>query len=373
MVVHGKWHDQGSAAHCDATLHFVHDYFTISTATGMSFSGLAEDLEVSDRLGNVERRLTLANGSIFTTKDNDAIDQLFKSRKRASDFVHILESRVSIAILALFATIFACYGAFKWGIPWASSKIADALPQTTNELISEHTLSFLDKYVLDETRLEAEKTEQIRNHFDTVLVPLDTENNDKNYTLHFRDWSVGDESVPNAFALPSGDIILTDRFVELAENQNEIDAVLLHEMGHVIHNHGLKRVVQGTIISVIVMVAFGDAGGMSDLGLGLGSALINSSYSRDDESEADLYAFRLMLHAKIDPKAFSDIMSRMTDDVKREKKSADPNSKEENEDNTQDVLDYLSSHPNTAKRIAKAMQYSECFQQKLITCNIDTD
>ena len=43
---------------------------------------------------------------------------------------------------------------------------------------------------------------------------------------------------------------------------------------------------------------------MGDMGIGLGSALVSSAYSRGHESEADKYAFDKMLKSGIDPKSF---------------------------------------------------------------------
>jgi Zn-dependent protease with chaperone function len=48
-----------------------------------------------------------------------------------------------------------------------------------------------------------------------------------NPKLHFRKMDQ-----PNALALMSGDIIFTDAFIDLAENNEEVLAVFFHEIGH---------------------------------------------------------------------------------------------------------------------------------------------
>jgi predicted Zn-dependent protease len=122
------------------------------------------------------------------------------------------------------------------------------------------------------------------------------------------------------------------------------------------------------------MLATGDNSGVADLGLGLGSLLISSNYSRGHESEADLYAFEKMLVTGIDPQAFSAIMQRMTDYIEEvEPKTEESPTKEnaaENKDET-NVLDYLSSHPNTKQRIERAKKFSECFHQGLVDCEVE--
>ncbi len=371
-MINGKWHAEGSAAQCGATLH-TNDgqVFYIKTEDGATYTEQLESLKISDRLGNVERKITLLDGSLFVTNNNDAIDEMFKQTSSVNGLIHRIESHMGWVAIALVVTALSTFSFFKWGVPWASQKIAHALPQETNNLIAGHTFKFLDKYLFEESELDLERRAQIRKHFNETLVPYGDDGKIK-YTLHFRDWS----GVPNALALPSGDIILTDKFVELSESQDEIDAVLLHEMGHVVHRHSLEMVIEGTFVTVAIMMVIGDTSGLADMGVGLGSLLISSNYSRGHESEADLYAFEKMLLAKIDPVAFSTIMARITShmegtedsifDEKSDEDAIQDNKKKEKAD----PLDYLSSHPSTKKRIEIARQYSECFKKGLTSCNV---
>ena len=114
------------------------------------------------------------------------------------------------------------------------------------------------------------------------------------------------------------------------------------------------------------MAITGDSNGMADMGVGLGSLLATSSFSRDHESEADMYAFKKMLIAKMDPAAFSTIMERMTEYIKKERQS--PLEKNHTKKSQKNIFDYLSSHPKTEQRIEVANHYSDCFKQKLTIC-----
>lgn len=367
-MIQGNWYNKDSAAHSGAVLRLTDRHFTIETDSGLQFSGLIDDLVISDRLGNVERKLTLVDGSVFATRDNDSIDRLCKANKRIGGFAHAFESRISLVVIALVLTLLICFAFFTWGIPWTSTKIAQLLPHKTNELIAQQALDFLDDYIFEESQLDEERIEQITAHFNQQLIPLAGQNSEIKYRLHFRLWQDDEVGIPNAFALPSGDIILTDKFVELSQNQNEIDSVLLHEIGHVVKRHSLQRVVEGTLLTTIVMLATGDSSSLSDMGLGLGSLLASSHYSRGHETEADLFAFRHMLKANIDPQAFSTIMARMTNYMEISEESQPDNA---NSDQNQDhsLLDYLSSHPETAQRLRQATRFSECFNQGLVVCN----
>lgn len=373
------WYPQDSAANSLAAFSIADKLYTVEV-NGDKITGHMQRVSVSDRLANVERKLTLEDGSIFATADNDGVDELFRGHIRSNRFIHTLESHFGFVLVALAITLALTFAFFKWGVPWTSTKIAHSLPHKTNELIANNTLEFLDKFIFDKSKLDSKKIEQITRHFETRIIELEENLGEVDFKLSFRAWSDGDKGIPNALALPSGDIILTDTFVELSQTQDEIDAVLLHEMGHVMHRHSLQMVIKATMVTTVVMMVTGDSNGLADLGLGLGSLLVSSNYSRGHESEADIYAFEHMLKAKIDPQAFSDIMNRMTEymlepnktkEKVKEVNKSNGESKRSNKVNGNSILDYLSSHPSTAERVELAEQYSECFKQSLKLCVID--
>lgn len=373
-MIQGKWHAEGSAASQVARLLSPDNkYYVIELASGEKFEGLLSTLLVGNRLGNIERKITLEDGSVFATKENDKVDSLFKKQLKTNRLIHTLESHMGWVVVALFVTIVTTFAFFKWGVPWTSKQIAHALPEKTNQIIAANTLDFLDKFMFEKSTLNSDKKEKIRQHFHTHIAPLGIENEEIVYKLHFRSWRDGNLSIPNALALPSGDLVLTDKFVELCQSQEEMDSVLLHEMGHVVHRHTLEMVIEGTFISVAVMLMVGDSNGLADMGVGLGSLLVSSSYSRGHESEADRYAFEHMLRAKIDPASFSKIMNRMTlymqeqTEYKNKKRNTEQKEIKESKDS---FLDYLSSHPNTKKRIEIANEFSECYKKGLTTCEV---
>ncbi len=375
-MIQGKWHAQGSAAQQGANLTAHDGFYELEIENGERYQGAVADLHISDRLGNVERKITLDDHSIFATSDNDAIDKALQKPNSISGFIHRLESHMGWVVVGVFVTALFTFSFFKWGVPWASEKIAHALPQKTNELIALNTLKFLDKYLLSESTLSKARQKQIRARFFDSLVPLGSTRNSLKYKLHFRDWS----NIPNAFALPSGDIILTDKFVELSKNQDEMDSVMLHEIGHVERRHSLQTLIESTFITVSIMLIIGDINFVGDMGVGLGSLLVSTAYSRDHETQADEFAFKKMLKAGIDPSSFSNIMNRMTKHVeglsdkpkqKTDKgNTAKPDKKTKTKNDKDSFWDYLSSHPETSKRVHLANQYSACFKQGLTTCQL---
>ena len=57
---------------------------------------------------------------------------------------------------------------------------------------------------------------------------------------------------PNAFALPSGIIMVTDELVRIAEHPEEFESVLAHEAGHMVHRHSLRMLLQGSASTLLM-------------------------------------------------------------------------------------------------------------------------
>ena len=108
-------------------------------------------------------------------------------------------------------------------------------------------------------------------------------------TLHFRN---APDIGANAFALPGGDVVVTDGLVELATSPEQVAAVVAHELGHVAHRHGLRNMVQASILAALVSYWTGDFSSLATAGA---TAVLSAAYSRDFEREADDYGADLVI------------------------------------------------------------------------------
>lgn len=393
-MIKGSWYPVGSSSKHDAKLVVSGVSYHLYVQNMGVQTGKWLHVTISDRLGKTERKLTLADGSVFATLENDAIDKLVKAQSgfKADLWVHNHESKLSSVLVMAVLTIALMFSFIKWGLPWTSHQVAHALPQKTAEVIGKQSFELIDRYFLEPTEINQSKQDEIKQRFVTRLKPLD-EHNEINYRLHFRKMTMGDVSVPNAFALPSGDIILTDKFVQLSQNKDEIDSVLLHEMGHVVHRHSLEMLTQSSLTTMIVMLVLGNPDGTGELVTGLATALVSNHYSREYETEADEFAFKKMLKGNINPQAFVAILSRMEDYANNELADATQGAEHhdsqthqhqqhdgENDETLDDdhnhnhehddtVTDFFSTHPSTQKRIDMAAKYTACYQQGLSVCN----
>lgn len=116
------------------------------------------------------------------------------------------------------------------------------------------------------------------------------------------------DSVPNAWAMPGGKIAFNRGLLYELNSEAELAAVLGHEITHAAARHGAKGMERGVFLQG-AMVAVGLSARDSSYanlivgGSQLGAQLISTKYSRDNESEADLYGMEYMKKAGYDPQA----------------------------------------------------------------------
>ncbi len=108
----------------------------------------------------------------------------------------------------------------------------------------------------------------------------------------------------NAFAMANGCIRVYSGLMDIMTD-NEVEAVIGHEMGHVALGH-VKKGMQVQLGANAVRVAAASAGGivgsLSQSQLGdLGEKLVNAQFSQRQESEADDYSYDLLRKRGINP------------------------------------------------------------------------
>ncbi|MET0288522.1 MAG: M48 family metallopeptidase [Pseudoxanthomonas sp.] len=110
---------------------------------------------------------------------------------------------------------------------------------------------------------------------------------------------------PNAFALPGGKVGVYTGIFSVAKTQDQLAAVLAHEIGHVVERHHEERITRQMGASGAVQLLGTLAGDYGQLAAQGGSALAQTGFllpgSRAQESEADVVGQRLMAQAGFDP------------------------------------------------------------------------
>ena len=366
MIIKGKLYDGLHAGSRDIRVRLGEDGYLTAEPDGFAPVSI-QQVTVSTRIGNTPRHLTLPSGTMVETTDHERLDAWLASLGIKTSWLHRLESNMRFAAGAVVVVASIFTGSAIWGIPWLSTRAAYALPPEVNSYIGRGTLETLDKRVFKATTLEASRHQQLADQFGN-LVPHDSAG--IRYRLEFRG---GGFIGANAFALPDGTVVVTDELVKLAQNDEEILSILLHEIGHVVYRHSLRQVISHSTLIALTTVITGDVNSAGSLVLAMPNILIDSSYSREFETEADTYALEHMAEFGIPASRFADFMERLercgmllakadeTEDGESEPVDAPgceavEHDAEGKEPAYYSWTNYISTHPPSADRIARFRQ-----------------
>ena len=157
------------------------------------------------------------------------------------------------------------------------------------------------------------------------------------------DWefTLFENDSPNAFALPGGKVGVNTGLFKVAKNDDQLAAVMGHEVAHAIARHGNERMSQGILAQ----------GGAAAVGVASGgdraatiSAVLAAQYlftlpnSRTQESEADHIGLLYMAEAGYDPRAAVDLWRNM--------EAAGAGGQ----------LEWMSTHPSPGNRIKRLQE-----------------
>jgi predicted Zn-dependent protease len=292
----------------------------------------ARELRVSPRVGRADRFIGLPGGGQLQCADDPLLDRL-PQEIRSEGLVAWLEQRLAVAIAGVAIVVSLLAAGYLYGLPAAAERIAAQVPIETEAALGEHVLTWLDSnHWFGPTRLEKDLQEGIRGGFADLhsALPLASR-----YRLEFRDAKlIG----PNAFALPGGTIVITDEMVRVAKSREEILAVLAHEIGHVELRHTLRHLLQDSAVAAVAAAITSDAASLSVAVAGAPALLAQAKYSREFETEADEFAFRLLKQRGLSPEAFATLMERLA----KEHSAAER------------AFGFIATHPVTAERVNRA-------------------
>lgn len=153
----------------------------------------------------------------------------------------------------------------------------------------------------------------------------------------------------NAFALPGGYIYVTRGLIALADSEAQLAGVLAHEIGHVTARHAAQRYSWASVAQFGGMLLRAtDARGAGEA-FDLGGKIFLSSYSRDQEFEADTLGIRYLARAGYDPTGVPRFLAKLRQHAKliseRSASGQDP-----------DQFQLLGTHPRTIDRVDRAMK-----------------
>ena len=300
----------------------------------------ANTVQWPERTRQGKRLAHLRDGGSLQCADTAAWDAWYTQAGLHEPLVVKVQQSWRWVMGSLLALVVMAVAINAWGLPWLARGIVAITPTSVDATLGESTLKAIDQTLMAPSELPAATQERLRSALTQTLasvqggaVPA--------YTLVFRKSRIG----PNALALPGGTLVMTDDMVALVDGDEKVlTGVLAHELGHVQHRHGLRMLVQATVLGALGAVVLGD---FSTLLAAVPALLGQAHYSRQAEHEADVYAVRVLKAAGISPS----VMLTLFDRLAQQRDAKAQSSRPADQDNNWLGIAF-ASHPSDAERIA---------------------
>jgi len=266
-----------------------------------TFNGTIQQLDITDR------------GFIENLRSNG------KGKKKSM-------SLISRLLLILFAFLVVCISFYFWTLPWIADRVAMQFPKEYEISLGEQ----IANAQLQGQAIDVKKSKALQYFFNLLKVPDD-------YPIHIR---VVNDEIPNAYALPGGNIVVYSKMLKLVKNESQLAALLLHEFSHVQLKHSTRGIFRNMAGTLFLSILFSDAGGITGVLVNNGNELRNLSYTRELESEADDNALKLLDENRINKIG----MAQLFEILKKQSHGMETN-------------EILSTHPDLENRIEKVNTY----------------
>jgi len=158
-------------------------------------------------------------------------------------------------------------------------------------------------------------------------------------------FQVLDSDIANAFALPGGRIFVTRRLLELLDTQQQVAAVLAHEIGHVNARHIVDQLERAIGMQIILRAVSRAAGTEASTALAVSKVALKLTelrFSREQEYEADKLGIDYLVLAGMNPWAMVETLQKLL----TLEQTAKPT-----------IAELFRTHPHTAKRLKRAVRY----------------
>lgn len=240
---------------------------------------------------------------------------------------------IASSIFVAFSVVF-----YFWVLPKIAEYIASKIPMSTEVTLGEELYDGMIKdYDIDST-----KTKQLNDFAKRI-------NFDTDYPLKF---TVVDEKMVNAFAMPGGNVVVFEGILKKMDKPEQLAALLSHEVSHVKERHTLKGMARSLAGSVVISVITGDVNTVGGILIEQADNLNGLKFSRGLEKDADLKGLEIMYRNHLKPDGMVELMEHLQAEedemLGRDKKKKGD---KESESQADKILGYVSTHPLTKERI----------------------
>src|SRR5882757_749377 len=283
------------------------------------------EVTVDERLGRAPRRLRFADEAFCVVSDLNALDALLSSTAHRDGWVDRIQRRARFVLLSMAVCALLAVAAYQWGVPWAADIGAAHMPAGVGVQLSNQAIKVLDGGILLPSRIDADRQLALTAKFHALRLP--DGGTAKAELLFRRSPQLG----ANAFTLPDCRIIVLDDLVTIIGDDRQILAALAHEAGHGHGHHGVRMLLQSSIVGAFLAFYVGD---ISSLLAIAPATLMQARYSREFEEQADNYAAAVLRLNGMSAALLAEALDKLS---KSHKETAGAG--------------YLSSHPATVERM----------------------
>ena len=266
-----------------------------------------------------------ARGEMLTVNDGSILAEILRvapGARLAGEGSLIARRLKRLALIALLVVPFTVYGVWKV-LPWLSERLATLIPPAVEERMGDSVARYLSrKGDLCQNRATLDAVDRIVQRLHAAGGPSP-------YRMRLR---VVRNNMVNAFAAPGGHIMVFQGLLQMTSNEDELAGVLAHEIIHVRRRHTTKAIFRQMGIWAGLAVLTGDISGALATVAGTAGIL---RFMREHETEADLAGLELMRQAGYNVAGMGTIFRKLQDVT----------------GNMPGLLEFLSTHPDTAERI----------------------
>ncbi len=291
----------------------------------------AGEFTVDFPVGQLPIHINISDGSSLEVPFDGPLHKvLLDQSSYLKKFIRLSEEKLRYLFLALILSSVLALIIYWYGLPLLANLIQPMLTQEQKVTIGNSVLDAVEKVYFEKSNLNSTEQEKLGESSTEFIKQAKLPFNIK---VLIRG---GGPLGANAVAIFPEYIVITDELIKKVSS-DQLNAIIAHEIGHLELKHGEIGLIRAALSSFMIMFAFGgDPGMLQSVALGI----LESSYSREEETAADLYAAKLLMRVNQQPELLAEALSSIS--------SIDDESTLEK---------YLSSHPLTSERIQKIRDY----------------
>lgn len=261
------------------------------------------------------------------------VDALLRGAGRRQPVARVLRSWP--AVLACLAVLVALLAWFdRQGVGLAARAVLPLVPLGVDDTLGRRAWEGIDGGWLAPSQRDAQADARLRSRFEAMAQAC---GEGRGLRLFVR--REKDDPGFNAMALPDGTVVVLDGLLG-ALTEDEALVVLAHEIGHVVHRHGMENLARSTGLLVVAGAVLGDFSTVAATAVGTLQWL---RYSREAERQADAFARQCIARMGLDPRLMVSVWGKFRAEAQRRGAGSG-------------LPAWLSTHPGLEERLRTAAQ-----------------